>query len=54
MAYSDDIDNIKCNVDIFKHAKHTVDRKHRHANSADIMEILHAAREGLMDIHEKN
>jgi len=41
MIYSDDIDDIKCNVDMCKHAKQIVDRKHRHANTVDIMEILH-------------
>jgi len=37
-----------------KHAKQIVDRKHRHANTVDIMEIVQATREGLlMDIHSK-
>jgi len=54
MRYSDDIDDIKCNVDMCKHAKQIVDRKHRHVNTVDIMEILQATREGLLvDIHEK-
>jgi hypothetical protein len=55
MRYSDDIDDIRCNVDMCKHAKQIVDCKHRHANTVDIVEILHATREGLlMDIHKKN
>jgi hypothetical protein len=39
-----------------KHVKQIVDRKHRHTNTFDIMEILQATREGLLvDIHgEKN
>lgn len=41
MRYSDYIDDIKRNVDTCKHAKQIVDRKHRHANTLDIMEILH-------------
>lgn len=46
--------DIKCNVDMCKHAKQIVDRKHRHANTVDIMEIVQATREGLlMDIHSK-
>jgi hypothetical protein len=54
MGYSDDIDHIKCSVDLCKHAKQIVGRKHRHANTVDVMEILQATCEGLLsDIHEK-
>jgi hypothetical protein len=49
------MDDIKCSVDMRKHAKQIVDRKHRHANTVDIMEIVQETREGLlMDIHQKN
>jgi hypothetical protein len=49
------MDGIKCSVDMRKHGKQIVDRKHRRANTVDIMGIVQATREGLlMDIHQKN
>jgi len=49
------MDDIKCSVDMRKRAKQKVQRKHRHANTVDIMEIVQTTWEGLfMDIHQKN
>jgi hypothetical protein len=37
-----------------KHAKQIVDRKHQHADTVDILEILQATREGLLILRKKN